>query len=119
MRVTLVQPPSNRIDTSELAPPLSLLTVATALQDAEVDVSIVDMNLECLENPGNAGPDFYAWATERIASTAPDVVGFTSMALESHIGLEVSRRLKSLDPSVRIKALQRYRMLRLMSVLWT
>ncbi len=102
MKVTLVQPPSNRVDTSELAPPLGVLTIGTVLRDDGVDVSIVDLNLECLRTPGNAGAGFYDWATERIAATQPDLVGFTSMALETHVGLEIARRLKRLDPGVRI-----------------
>ncbi len=102
MKVTLVQPPSHRVDTSELAPPLGVLTVATVLREDGVDVSIVDLNLECLRTLAHAGAAFYDWATERIAATAPDLVGFTSMALETHIGLEISRRLKRRDPAVRI-----------------
>ncbi len=102
MRVTLVQPPSNRVDTSELAPPLSLLTVAAVLREDDVDVTIVDLNMECLHNHDNAGPNFYHWATARIVSTAPDLVGFTSMALESHVCLEIARLLKEQDSSVRI-----------------
>lgn len=102
MRVTLVQPPSNRLDTAELAPPLGVMTVATVLAHDDVDVSIIDLNMECLRSPENGGPHFYEWASARIAETAPDLVGFTSMALESHIGLEIARRLKRLDPGVRI-----------------
>lgn len=102
MRTTLVQPPSNRADTSELAPPLGLLTIAAVLRDDDVDVTIVDFNLECLQAPEHASSAFYEWAAARIAATAPDLVGFTSMALESHVCLELGRRLKACDPLVRI-----------------
>ncbi len=102
MRVTLVQPPSNRYDTSELAPPVSLLSVAAVLEDDDVEVSLVDMNLIGLRDPGFVDRDFYRKAAECIAATDPDVVGFTSMALESHICLELGRRVKALDPSVRV-----------------
>ncbi len=102
MRVTLVQPPSNRYDTSELAPPVSLLSVAAVLEEDDVDVSLVDLNVMGLLNPGFVDRDFYRNAVERIAATAPDVVGFTSMALESHVCLELGRLLKALDPSIRV-----------------
>jgi hypothetical protein len=102
MKVTFVQPPRDGLDASELAPPLGLLTLAAVLRDDDVDVTIVDLNLECFVNPSNAGPLFYEWAAKRVASTAPDLVGFTSMAIESHVGLEIARRLKLRDPGVRI-----------------
>jgi hypothetical protein len=102
MHVTLVQPPSNRFDTSELAPPLGLLSIAAVLRDDDVDVTIVDLNMEGLREPEHMGPLFYDWATQRIAGTAADVIGFTSMALESHVCLELARRLRQLDPGVRI-----------------
>ena len=102
MRITLVQPPSNRYDTSELAPPLSLLCVASVLEDDDFDVSIVDLNLMGVRDPGFVDSDFYGIALGAITDNAPDVVGFTSMALESHICLELARRLKSGDPGVRI-----------------
>ena len=102
MRLTLVQPPSNRFDTSELAPPLGLVSVAAFLREYDIDVTIVDLNLEGLRDPALMGADFYRLAAERIAATAPDVAGFTSMALESHVCLELGRRLKLADPSVKI-----------------
>ena len=102
MKITLVQPPSNRYDTSELAPPLGLVSIAAAIREDSVDVSIVDLNMEGLRNPCMFEGDFYANAISMIASTAPDVVGFTSMALESHICLELARQLKEMDPGIRI-----------------
>lgn len=101
MKVTLVQPPSNRFDTSELAPPLGLLSIGAVLRDDNVDVTIVDLNLEGLQDRSRMGPHFYGWATRRIEETAPDIVGFTSMALESHVCLDIARRLKARDPGVR------------------
>ena len=102
MRITLVQPPSNRYDTSELAPPVSLLSVAAVLEEDDVDVSLVDLNVMGLRDPGFVDVAFYRKASECIAATNPDVVGFTSMALESHICLELGRLVKTLDPSVRV-----------------
>jgi radical SAM superfamily enzyme YgiQ (UPF0313 family) len=102
MRVTLVQPPSNRYDTSELAPPVSLLTVGAVLEEDDVDVRLVDLNVMGLVDPGFVDGEFYRKAVECIAATDPDVVGFTSMALESHVCLELGRLLKTLDPSVQV-----------------
>ena len=101
MKVTLVQPPSNRDDTSEFAPPLGLLSVAAVLEEDEVDVALIDLNLLGLRDPGFVDADFYRRAASCIAATEPEVVGFTSMALESHICLELARLLKALDPSIR------------------
>lgn len=100
MKIALVQPPSNRHDTSELAPPVSLLSVAAVLEDDSFDVCIVDLNVIGLRDSSFVDADFYEKATAHIASTAPDVIGFTSMALESHVCLELAKRLKALDPSV-------------------
>jgi hypothetical protein len=102
MRVTLVQPPSNRQDTSELAPPLGLLCIAATLQEDDFDVCLVDLNLLTIADSGLAGPDFYAAAATLIAQTGPDVIGFTSMALESHICIELARQLKAMDTHVRV-----------------
>ena len=102
VRVTLVQPPSNRFDTSELAPPVSLLSVGAVLEEDDIDVTIVDLNVKGLYQPDFVDGQFYRKATQHISATAPDVVGFTSMALESHVCLEISRRLKKLDSSVKI-----------------
>lgn len=44
--------------------------------------------------------DFYGRAVRAIAETHPDVVGFTSMAVESHVCLELARRLKQADAGV-------------------
>ncbi|HLZ71787.1 MAG TPA: radical SAM protein [Dehalococcoidia bacterium] len=100
MRVTLVQPPNGLHDRQELAPPLGLLTIAAALEEDGVDVALVDMNLRGMRNPAWLADGFYERAVRAIRDTRPDLVGFTSMALESHVGLELARRLKAEDPGV-------------------
>ena len=102
MRITLVQPPSNRYDTSELAPPLGLVSIAASVREDDIDVSLVDLNFEGLRDPALFEGDFFANATSMIAQTDPDVVGFTSMALESHVCLELARRLKIMDPVIKV-----------------
>ncbi len=102
MRVTLTQPALARHDATELTPPLGLLMLAAALEHDSFDVEIIDLNLAGLEDPTWNGMDAISFAVQAIAATAPDVVGLTSMALEAHICLEVARRLKDLDPQVRV-----------------
>jgi len=100
MRVTFVQPPNGLYDRQELAPPLGLLNLAAVLEQDGVDVTVVDMNLRGMRNPAWLLGDFYSRALSAIATTRPDVVGFTSMALESHICLELARLLKAADPHI-------------------
>jgi radical SAM superfamily enzyme YgiQ (UPF0313 family) len=99
MRVTLVQPPNGLHDVEDLAPPLGLLTLAAVLEDEGHSVCVLDMNLKGIRDH-RWFDDFYANATRWIAESNPDVVGFTSMALESHVCLELARRIKALDPGI-------------------
>jgi len=99
-RMTLVQPPNGLYDTFDLAPPLGLLTVAAAVEEEGFAVALIDLNLEVLSDPTWNQADFYARAVRRIADTRPDVVGFTSMAVESHVCLELARLLKQEDPGL-------------------
>ncbi|HLY54865.1 MAG TPA: hypothetical protein VKS60_04875, partial [Stellaceae bacterium] len=92
MRVTLVQPPNGLYDTYDLAPPLGLLTLAAAVKAEDVLVCIVDLNLRVLADPSWSADDLYSGAARAITDTSPDVVGFTSMAVESHFCLELARR---------------------------
>lgn len=100
MRLTLVQPPNGYLDHYDLAPPLGLLSLAAVARDDGVDTALVDFNLRGMTDPGLLAGDFYDTATAMIGRTRPDVVGFTSMALESHVCLELARRLKRQDPGV-------------------
>jgi radical SAM superfamily enzyme YgiQ (UPF0313 family) len=100
MKVTLVQPPNGLHDTFDLAPPLGLLTVAGAIEEQGFEVAVLDLNLEMISDHSWNRADFYDRAVGAIAATGPDVVGFTSMAVESHVCLELARRLKGEDPAV-------------------
>ncbi len=99
MRVTLVQPPNGLHDVEDLAPPLGLLTLAACLERDGIDVALLDMNLQGIRNHRWL-EDFYENAVRWIADSNPDVVGFTSMALESHVCLEMARLLKLQDPGI-------------------
>lgn len=100
MRLTLVQPPNGLYDCYDLAPPLGLLTVAAAVEQDGVDVALLDINLLGMRDHSWSEGDFYARAVSEIAGTEPDVVGFTSMVVESHVCLELARQLKRADPEV-------------------
>lgn len=100
MRLTLVQPPSGLYDTCDLAPPLGLLTIASFLENEGIQVSLVDMNIRGITDHAWVEVNFYEHALTSILSTNPDVVGFTSMALESHVCLEMAMQIKSTDPKI-------------------
>jgi hypothetical protein len=100
MRLTLVQPPNGLYDYYDLAPPLGLLTIAAAVEEDGIDVSLVDMNLRGMQDRTWVQEDFYRNAIRAISETNPDVVGFTSMGLESHVCLEIARQLKAVAPDV-------------------
>lgn len=98
MKLLLINPPSARYDSRYLAPPLGLLTLAAFCRDSNNDVSILDLNLEMLSNPQSSEEEFYEFVCGLISSNEPDVIGFTSMCLESHVSLELARRLKENKP---------------------
>lgn len=101
MRVTLVQLPVVRHDVGNLAPPLGLLCVAAALERRGIEVAVRDFNVRGVLHPSSIDAGFYRHAAGAIQDTAPDLVGFTSMGVESHVGLELARRLKAEDPHLR------------------
>ena len=45
---------------------------------------------------------FYETALDRLLDLDASVYGFTSMAVDSHIALELSRRLKKLQPKCQV-----------------
>nr|WP_198151230.1 cobalamin-dependent protein [Kibdelosporangium sp. MJ126-NF4] len=96
--MTFVQPPNGFLDHYDLAPPLGLLTLAAVARNNGVEPVLVDMNLLGMRDPSLLGDDFYDRAVELVVATSPDIVGTTSMALESHVCLELTRRLKELNP---------------------
>ena len=100
MKVVLVNPPNNYDDSFELAPPLGLLSLASALADEAVDVVILDFNLRSIADHDFVDRDFYARALREIAAEGPDVVGLTSMVVNSHVALELARRLRAEDRDV-------------------
>lgn len=100
MRLTLVQPPNGLFDCYDLAPPLGLLTIAAAAEEEGAGVTLLDFNLLGMRDHTWSQGDFYDRAVAKIIETAPDIVGFTSMVVESHVCLELARRLKAADRRV-------------------
>lgn len=102
MKVVLVNPPNNYDDVFELAPPLGLLSLASALTSEAVDVAILDFNLRGIADHAFVDDRFYEKAVRAIAAEGPDVVGFTSMVVNSHVALELARHVRAEDRGVRI-----------------
>jgi hypothetical protein len=102
MNVVLVNPPNHRYDVTDLAPPLSLLCLASVAKSIGASTAIVDLNLDsCRGSLPIEIEEFYVYALRRIFAFNPDVIGFTSMGLNSHVCLELADRAKRLSPSVR------------------
>jgi radical SAM superfamily enzyme YgiQ (UPF0313 family) len=100
MKVLLINPPNGLYDRKYLAPPLGLLTLASVIRDYGHEPAVLDLNLEVLSDRSLGGDRFYDFALERIACAAPNAVCFTSMCLESHVALELARRVKDASPEV-------------------
>ena len=97
MHLVLVNPPKTHYERDEIAPPLGLLRIAEIAIHMGASVAIEDYNLLYHLLPELRG-DFYAVAVERLLSLRADLYGFTSMAVDSHVALELARRLKQLRP---------------------
>lgn len=100
MKVLLINPPNNLFDVYELAPPAGLLSLAAALGQEDVDVEVLDFNLKGIADQSFVQEDFYTKALKLIEAAKPDVVGLTSMVINSHISLELCRRIRTDCPGV-------------------
>lgn len=84
---------------AEVSPPLGLLELASVARAEDAEVSVVDFNLLYHLDPRLRDWDFYATATELLLREQADVYGFTSMAVDSHVALELARLVKQAEPS--------------------
>lgn len=100
MKVLLINPPNNLFDVFELAPPTGLLSLAAALEQEDTEVEVLDFNLKGIADHSLVQENFYAKALKLIEAARPDVVGLTSMVINSHVALELCRRIKSECPGV-------------------
>jgi hypothetical protein len=94
MKVVLVNPPRSHYDLSELSPPLGLLRLGTAAREMGADVVLVDFNLLFHLDGELQSSAFYHRAATILLEHDADVYGFTSMAVDSHVGLELARLIK-------------------------
>lgn len=99
MRVILVNPPRCGDERTEIAPPLGLLSLASVAQAAGVAVAIEDFNLLQHLLP-NLRHNFYENACQRLLALEGDVYAFTSMAVDSHIAIELARLVKESRPEI-------------------
>jgi hypothetical protein len=95
MKVVLVNPPRSSYDLTELGPPLGLLKLGTVAREAGAEVSIIDLNLLWHLDEKLASLNFFERATELLLAEDADLYGFTSMGIDSHIGLELAKLVKS------------------------
>ena len=100
MNVVFVNPPNHRFDVDDLAPPLGLLMLADTVSQIGAHCTIIDLNLDSCREAMPEPRDFYRAYCEPILAFDPDVLCFTSMAINSHVALELGRHLKSLKPSI-------------------
>lgn len=94
MRVTFVNLPNAWRVRDDLAPPLWALTLGSIARQEGLHASLLDLNLEFLEGTAPADTSLYEWAELRLAGQSPDVVCFSSMGVNSHVGIELARRIK-------------------------
>lgn len=100
MKLLLVNPPNGLLDRTDLAPPLGLLTLAAVAREHSHEVFIRDFNLDVIADTELGDEEFYDYAVAAITATEADVIGFTSMCVESHVSLELARRIKDKSPDV-------------------
>jgi radical SAM superfamily enzyme YgiQ (UPF0313 family) len=98
VKTLLINPPNNLFDAFELAPPIGLLSLGAALEQEDVEVEVLDFNLQGIADNSFVQENFYAKALKLIEEKSPDVVGFTSMVINSHIALELGKRIKAEQP---------------------
>lgn len=104
MRVCFVTPPCEAVSTADLAPPLWAMVLGACAADAGWFVFILDLNLQGLDrtvDTDHAGA-FYPAAIEQIRATEPTLVAISSMGVNSHVALELAKRLKDADAAIRV-----------------
>jgi hypothetical protein len=94
MKVVLVNPPRSCDDLEEIAPPLGLLRLAAVADELGAIVYVEDYNLLWHLDPALRA-NFYEAAVQRLSALDADIYGFTSMAVDSHVAIELGRRLKA------------------------
>lgn len=97
--IVLVNPPHCAHDLTELGPPLGLLRLAVAAEEAGWLATIVDYNLRWHLDPRYAN-SFYETAVAELLGYDARVYAFTSMAVDTHVALRLATELKRAIPNV-------------------
>lgn len=105
MKINFVNPPRTCFDRSEIAPPLGLLRLAGAGLAMGAEVILTDFNVlyhtdARLSEPGL----FYITAIQYLIDNEADVYCFTSMAVDTHVAVHLSRLLREACPEAVIIA---------------
>ena len=100
VKALLVNPPNHFRDTDDLAPPLGLLCLAAALSGEGISVELLDLNLRSCTVGYETSISFYESAVAMILNTDPDIIGFTSMAINSHVALQLAAATKRHCPEI-------------------
>lgn len=88
-RMLFVNPPVGRYDEAEIAPPLSLLALASAAAEQGHAPHIIDLNLP--EHRAHADDhSFYEYATNLIAAASCSHVFMTSMGVNTHVAVQLA-----------------------------
>jgi radical SAM superfamily enzyme YgiQ (UPF0313 family) len=95
MKVILVPSPRIEEERPDILLPSGLISLATILRNADVDVEIVDINAIASDSTYNNVP-------EAIMAKDPDIVGFSTMCALYHITFRLARRCKELKRDVKI-----------------
>ena len=101
MRIVFINPPKTDRDRENISPPLGLLKLAAVAAKLGSDICIEDFNL-LWHLDSKLKASFYERATERLIADDAALYCFTSMAVDTHISIELARRLREAKPSARI-----------------
>lgn len=102
MKVLLVNPPCSWRDRTELAPPLGLLSLKASLEQHDHSADIWDGNLEGLEEPQRTKRVWHERLINITKRTEAEVIGFSSMAVNSHVALEMAQIMKEVQPRISV-----------------
>ena len=95
-RVALINPPKTDSGRAELTPPLGLLRLATVARESGAEPVLCDLNAIWHLDP-RLHTSFYETATDLLLAADARVCAFTSMCVDSHVAIELARRLKEAD----------------------
>src|ERR1700682_3043057 len=92
-RVVFVKPPKTDRGRAELTPPLGLLRLASVARGVGAEPVLCDLNALWHLDP-RLRESFYEVALQTLIQAGGEIYAFSSMCVDSHIALELARRLK-------------------------